>query len=78
MYLSPDLGASTPLEEATSDVLMDALKRIEADDDVTSASPELAARFPPPERADPVAELAITPGLGSGRGLFGGSNAWIS
>jgi hypothetical protein len=78
MYLSPDLGASTPLPEAASDLLTGALKRTEADDDVTSASPELAARFPPPERADPAAELATAPSLGQGRGLFGGSRAWIS
>jgi len=57
MYLSPDLAMPTPLAPAVADSLATALRRIEADDDMTAASRDLAARFPPPERADPASEL---------------------
>ena len=57
LYLSPDLAVPTPLSPAVAGALATALGRIEAADDVTSASADLAARFPPPERADPGTEL---------------------
>lgn len=78
MYLSPDLGATVPLPEVASDELTGALGRIEADDDTTSASPDLARRFPPPDRANDLLEIAFVPGETPGRGLFGGSDVWIT
>jgi hypothetical protein len=54
------------------------LRRIEQEDDVTSASQDLAARFPPPERPDPANELGqALPGR-AGRGLFGNSDVWVT
>jgi hypothetical protein len=73
MYLSPDLGVRVPIPEAASDELTRVISEIEEDDDVTSASPELAARFPPPDRADDLRELTFT-GIAQGRGLFGSSD----
>ena len=78
MYLSPDLGATVPLPEVASDELTGALSRIEEDDDTTSASPDLARRFPPPDRANDLLEIAFRPGESPGRGLFGGSDVWIT
>jgi hypothetical protein len=78
MYLSPDLGVTMPLPAAAETELTGALERIEADDDVTSASPDLAARFPPPDRADTLAELAFVPDARSSRGLFGSSDVWVT
>jgi hypothetical protein len=78
MYLSPDLGVTMPLPAAAEAELTGALERIEADDDVTSASPDLAARFSPPDRANTLAELVFVPGARSGRGLFGSSDVWIT
>ncbi len=73
MYLSPDLGVRVPLPEAAEDELTRVISEIEEDDDVTSASPELADRFPPPDRADDLRELTFT-GIAQGRGLFGSSH----
>jgi hypothetical protein len=79
MYLSPDLGARTPLPGAAAPELTGALARIEEQDDVTSASPDLAVRFPPPDRASELRELTFTPaGARAGRGLFGASNVWVT
>jgi hypothetical protein len=79
MYLSPDLAARTPLPAAAAATLTGALERIEGQDDVTSASPDLAERFPPPERANDLRELAFTRASArEGRGLFGSSNVWIT
>jgi hypothetical protein len=79
MYLSPDLAARTPLPAAAAPALTGALERIEAQDDVTSASSDLASRFPPPERANELRELAFSPtSAREGRGLFGSSNVWIT
>ncbi len=77
MYLSPDLGARVPIPEAVSNELTGMVSRIEDDDDVTSASPDLAGRFPPPQRADDLRELVFT-GTAQGRGLFGSSDVWIT
>lgn len=77
MYLSPDLRARVPLPKAASDELTRVLERIEEADDVTSTSPDLAARFPPPDRADDLRELTFT-GEVQGRGLFSGSDVWIT
>jgi hypothetical protein len=77
MYLSPDLGARVPIPEAVSDELTGMIAQIEEDDDVTSASEEVAERFPPPKRASSLRELEFT-GIAQGRGLFGGSDVWIT
>lgn len=77
MYLSPDLGVRVPIPEAVSDELTGMISLIEEDDDVTSASGDLADRFPPPERADDLRELEFK-GIAQGRGLFGGSDVWIT
>ncbi len=73
MYLAPDLGVRVPMPEAASHELTRMISEIEKDDDVTSASPELARRFPPPDRAEDLRELTFT-GIAQGRGLFGSSD----
>jgi hypothetical protein len=78
MYLSPSLATTVPVPAAAEAELTSALARIEADDDVTSASPDLAVRFPPPERANTLAELVFIPGSRNGRGLFGASNVYVT
>ncbi|GAA2153265.1 hypothetical protein GCM10009760_50790 [Kitasatospora kazusensis] len=78
MYLSPAITVPTALTSPVSRSLVAALRRIETDDDTTSASADLAARFPPPERADPSDELGGTLSGRAGRGLFGNSQVWIS
>ncbi len=77
MYLSPDLGARVPIPPAVSDELTGMISQIEEDDDVTSASGDIAERFPPPERANDLLELEFK-GIAQGRGLFGGSDVWIT
>jgi hypothetical protein len=77
MYLSPSLGATVPLPALAEAELTGALERIEEADDVTSASPDLAARFPPPDRANNLDELVFTPGTRGGRGLFGASGVYV-
>src|SRR6185437_9213490 len=57
IYLSPDLAVPTPLSPPVAASLATALRQIEADDDVTAASGDLARRFAPPERTDPSREL---------------------
>lgn len=78
MYLSPDLGATMPLPRAAEEELTGALRDVEGDDDTTSASADLATRFPPPERADTLAELEFVSAGRGGRGLFGASDVWIT
>ena len=77
MYLSPDLRARVPLPQAASDELTRVVSEIEESDDVTSASPDLASRFPPPDRADDLRELTFT-GEVQGRGLFASSDVWVT
>jgi hypothetical protein len=78
MYLSPDLALPTSLPQAVAESMALALRRIEQDDDVTSASQDLAARFPPPDRPDPANDLGqALPGR-AGRGLFGNSDVWVT
>ena len=78
MYLSPDLGVTMPLPAAAEAELTGALEHLEDDDDTTSASADLAARFPPPDRANTLAELVFDPGTRAGRGLFGASDVWVT
>ncbi len=78
MYLSPNLALPTSLAPPVAESMALALRRIELDDDVTSASQDLAARFPPPDRPDPANELGqALPGR-AGRGLFGNSDVWVT
>jgi hypothetical protein len=78
MYLSPAIAIPSPLSPPVAQSLAAALRRIEATDDATSASADLAGRFPPPDRADPAAELGQALSGGSGRGLFGNSEVWVT
>jgi hypothetical protein len=78
MYLSPDLAVPTPLTPAIAGSLTSALHRIEEEDDTTAASADLAASFPPPERAEPTTELGQILSGRSGRGLFGNSDVWVT
>jgi hypothetical protein len=78
LYLSPDLAVPTSLAPPVAESMAAALRRIEADDDVTAVSADLAGLFPPPERVDPANELgAALPGR-AGRGLFGNSDVWVT
>ena len=78
MYLSPSLAATVPLPSAAEAELTSALERIEETDDTTSASPDLAKRFPPPERADTLVELQFRPKSRNARGLFGASDVYVT
>ena len=78
VYLSPSLAATVPLPESAEAELTGALRDIERADDTTSASPDLAVRFPPPDRADTLAELTFVPGTRAGRGLFGASDVYVT
>jgi hypothetical protein len=77
MYLSPSLQVIVPLPAAAETELTGALERIEEGDDVTSASPDLAPRFPPPDRANTLDELVFVSGTRGGRGLFGSSGVYV-
>jgi len=78
MYLSPMLAVPTSLSSDVARALAATLRRIEEQDDVTAVSKDLAARFPPPERADPGAELGQALSGRAGRGLFGSSEVWVT
>ncbi len=78
IYLSPDLAVPVRLSPPVAASLATALRRIEAADDVTAASADLARRFPPPDRADPSRELGQALHGRAGRGLFGSSKVWVS
>jgi hypothetical protein len=77
LYLSPSLRATVPVPAAAEPELTSALERIEDADDVTSASPDLAVRFPPPDRVNTLEELVFVPGTRGGRGLFGASGVYV-
>jgi hypothetical protein len=77
MYLSPDLAVPESLPPAIENSLATALHRIEEQDDTTAASSDLARRFPPPERTEPAKDL-VKLSDGSGRGLFGNSNVFVT
>lgn len=78
MYLSPSLSTTVPLPASAEAELTGALERLEEDDEVTSASPDLAAGFPPPDRVNTLAELVFVPGTRNGRGLFGASDVYVT
>lgn len=76
VYLSPALSAAAPVSKDAETELMAALEDIEKHDDATSASPDLARRFPPPNRSDTLAELVFHSDGRNGRGLFGASEVY--
>ncbi|MGW6237003.1 hypothetical protein [Streptomyces sp. NPDC055094] len=78
LYLSPVLAMPTSLTPPIARSLTQALRRIEANDDVTAVSQELAARFPPPDRPDLAGELGQALSGRAGRGLFGNSDVWVT
>jgi len=78
LYLSPAVAIPSSLSEPVARSLTAALRRIEEADDTTSVSADLAGRFPPPERADPGAELGRSLAGRAGRGLFGNSEVWVT
>lgn len=78
MYLSPMLSVPVALTPPVARSLDQALHRIEEADDVTAVSADLASRVPPPERADPAAELGRALSGRGGRGLFGNSEVWVT
>ncbi|HWM36345.1 MAG TPA: hypothetical protein VNS49_04380 [Streptomyces sp.] len=78
MYLSPILAMPTSLSPPVARSLTRALRRIEEEDDVTAVSKDLAARFPPPDRADLAGELGQALSGRAGRGLFGNSDVWVT
>ncbi|QIQ02201.1 hypothetical protein [Streptomyces liangshanensis] len=78
MYLSPVLAVPTSLSPPVARVLTQALRRIEASDDTTAVSADLAARFPPPDRPDLAGELGRALSDRAGRGLFGNSEVWVT
>ncbi|MFD5035223.1 hypothetical protein ACFWM0_33135 [Streptomyces sp. NPDC058405] len=78
LYLSPVLAVPTSLTPPIARSLTQALRRIEANDDVTAVSQELAARFPPPDRPDLAGELGQALSGRAGRGLFGNSDVWVT
>jgi hypothetical protein len=78
MYLSPALAIPASLSPPVAESLASALCRIEVADDNTSASADLAARFPPPDRAGPAGALGAALDGRAGRGLFGNSDVWVT
>lgn len=78
IYLSPDLAVPVPLAPEVAERLKTALRRIEEGGDTTSASRDLAAEFPPPDRPDPSCELGQALTGRGGRGLFGSSEVWVT
>jgi hypothetical protein len=68
----------TSLTPPVARSLTRALHRIEEEDDVTAVSQDLAARFPPPDRADLAGELGRALSGRTGRGLFGNSDVWVT
>ncbi|WP_446664774.1 hypothetical protein [Flexivirga sp. B27] len=77
VYLSPALSARVPVSPKAEERLTDTLERVEDLDDTTSASPDLARRFPPPDRRNTLAELVFNPRSRNGRGLFGASEVYV-
>jgi hypothetical protein len=78
MYLSPVLAMPTSLSPPIARSLTQALRRIDADDDETAVSVDLAARFEAPDREDLAGELGQSLSGRAGRGLFGNSEVWVT
>jgi hypothetical protein len=78
LYLSPDLGVPTSMSPEVAKSVAATLRRIEESDDTTAVSADLAARFPPPDRSNPAAELGLALSERGGRGLFGNSDIRVT
>ncbi|MET4924307.1 hypothetical protein P3L51_18450 [Streptomyces sp. PSRA5] len=78
LYLAPVLAMPTSLSPPIARSLTQALRHIEANDDVTAVSQDLASRFPPPDRPDLAGELGQALSGRAGRGLFGSSEVWVT
>jgi hypothetical protein len=78
MYLSPVLAVPISLPPPVAQHVSSALRQIEASDDVTAVSQDLAGRFPPPDRPDATGELGQALSGRAGRGLFGSSEVWVT
>src|ERR1700761_6709243 len=78
LSLPPAIAIPPPLSPPVAQSLTAALHRIEDEDDVTSVSSDLARRFAPPDRADPLADLGTALAGHAGRGLFGNSDVWVT
>ena len=78
IYLFPALAIPGTLSPPVAKSLAATLRRIETADDGTAMAADLAGRFPPPERSNPVAELGRAVTGRSGRGLFGSSEVWVT
>jgi hypothetical protein len=78
MYLSPVLAVPVSLPPPVARYVSLALRQIEASDDVTAVSQDLAGRFPPPDRPDATGELGRALSGRAGRGLFGSSEVWVT
>jgi hypothetical protein len=78
MYLSPRLTAGASVTPAVAHALAETFRRIDATDDTTSASRDLAALVPPPVLEHPMQEIREQRDERSGRGLFGSSQVWVT
>lgn len=76
IYLSPALHTTVPVRATAVAELTGALAGTTAGhgDPGSGASPDLAGRFPPPDRSRLLAELVFHPRSRNGRGLFGSSD----
>lgn len=77
MYLAPAIAATVSVPKFAEQELLQALEFVEDQDDTTSASPDLARRFPPPDRRNTLDELVFRPGSRNGRGLFGSAEVHV-
>lgn len=78
LYLSPDVAVTTSLDPVVAEDLARTFSRIEESDDTTSASSDLAARFPPPDRVDDLLEIGPAATGHRTLGLFGNSEVWVT
>ncbi len=77
VYLSPALAGSVPVPKPAEDELIAALDRAEHHDAAQPASPDLARRFPRPDRPNALTELTFRRRSRGGRGLFGSSKVYV-
>lgn len=76
VYLSPALSATVSMSAVAEEEFTGALERAAGRDATTSASPDLAKWFRPPDRSNTLAELVFHPASRNGRGLFGASEVY--
>ena len=78
LYLSPSLARPAQVSPTVARALARTFAAIEKADDIASASRDLAAKFPPPDRADASAEIRRSTEGRAGRGLFGNSDVFVT